>query len=114
MVLNLILASICIEKNWGEEKILVIPVTWQISAQPLTITLTIITRHHHHHHIITHQGHISKVSFKLFIAETVINVFPLCASMESRYLKYGASHDSNDTNIENADDVIIDMAMKIT
>ena len=35
MVLNLILASICIEKNWGDEKILVIPVTWQISAQPL-------------------------------------------------------------------------------
>ena len=38
MVLNLILASICIEKNWGDEKILVIPVTWQISAQPLTET----------------------------------------------------------------------------
>ena len=37
MVLNLILASICIEKNWGDEKILVIPVTWQISAQPLFI-----------------------------------------------------------------------------
>ena len=35
MVLNFILASICIEKNWGDEKILVIPVTWQISAQPL-------------------------------------------------------------------------------
>ena len=35
MVLNLILASICIENNWGDEKILVIPVTWQISAQPL-------------------------------------------------------------------------------
>ena len=37
MVLNLILASICIEKNWGDEKILVIPVTWQISAQPLPV-----------------------------------------------------------------------------
>ena len=37
MVLNLILASICIEKNWGDEKILVIPVTWQISAQPLLL-----------------------------------------------------------------------------
>ena len=37
MVLNLILASICIEKNWGDEKILVIPVTWQISAQPLQL-----------------------------------------------------------------------------
>ena len=36
MVLNFILASICIEKNWGDEKILVIPVTWQISAQPLS------------------------------------------------------------------------------
>ena len=36
MVLNLILASICKEKNWGDEKILVIPVTWQISAQPLS------------------------------------------------------------------------------
>ena len=35
MVLNFILASICIEKNWGDENILVIPVTWQISAQPL-------------------------------------------------------------------------------
>ena len=39
MVLNLILASICIEKNWGDEKILVIPVTWQISAQPLAVCL---------------------------------------------------------------------------
>ena len=39
MVLNLILGSICIEKNWGDEKILVIPVTWQISAQPLKITI---------------------------------------------------------------------------
>ena len=38
MVLNLILASICIEKNWGDEKNLVIPVTWQISAQPLIQT----------------------------------------------------------------------------
>ena len=37
MVLNLILASICIEKNWGDEKILVISVTWQISAQPLSV-----------------------------------------------------------------------------
>ena len=35
MVLNLVLASICIEKNWGDERILVIPVTWQISTQPL-------------------------------------------------------------------------------
>ena len=39
MVLNLILAGICIEKNWGDEKILVIPVTWQISAQPLQIPI---------------------------------------------------------------------------
>ena len=39
MVLNLILAGICIEKNWGDEKILVIPVTWQISAQPLPLAL---------------------------------------------------------------------------
>ena len=35
MFLNLILASICIEKICGDEKILVIPVTTQISAQPL-------------------------------------------------------------------------------
>ena len=39
MVLNFILASICIEKNWGDENILVIPVTWQISAQPLVMRL---------------------------------------------------------------------------
>ena len=38
MVLNFILASICIEKNWGDERILVIPVTWQISAQPLPLS----------------------------------------------------------------------------
>ena len=41
MVLNLILASICIEKIWGDEKILVIPVTTQISAQPLIFATTI-------------------------------------------------------------------------
>ena len=40
MVLNLVLASICIEKNWGDERILVIPVTWQISTQPLEIPYT--------------------------------------------------------------------------
>ena len=44
MVLNLILASICKEKNWWDEKILVIPVTWQISAQPLVIS-------HRHRHL---------------------------------------------------------------
>ena len=37
MVLNSILANICIEKIWGDEKILVTPVTWQISAQPLLL-----------------------------------------------------------------------------
>ena len=35
MFLNLILASICIEQIWGDENFLVIPVTTQISAQPL-------------------------------------------------------------------------------
>ena len=34
------------------------------------------------------------------MAETVTNIFPLCASMESRNPKYGASHDSNDSYIE--------------
>ena len=37
MVLNSILANICTEKIWGDEKILVTPVTWHISAQPLLL-----------------------------------------------------------------------------
>ena len=39
MVLNLILASICIEKIWGDKKILVNPVETQISAQPLDLDM---------------------------------------------------------------------------